>query len=419
MGVKKPHLIGMVALAFMAGLASTTGSTAASPASSGPHRFHAKPVPPFDKAKLLSVLMVWLQHNAAAPGAVVGIQVGDTAPVVVAAGETDRHRHTPMTTTAAFRIGSVTKTFIGALALKLSHEGKLHLDAPISQWFPHFPNGHAITVRDLLTHRSGLAPLGSDSGAPGPYTVAFDELLGSHQTHVFTPAEIVAFVQNRPLLSPPGTAVHYSNINTILLGIIITKIARTNLATALHRELLDPLGLHETYFYATEHRTPAPVPGVSGQAPNGPVIDESALPDTALFTALGASAAMVSTAPDLFRWLDRYFRPQARGHPDLTHSAFEIGAWGTGLGVEGMANNGFCALYANGCPPHTTFVGVGGTGQVPAGSAIILYDPTYDLSVVALTNSDATYLSDLAIRAAALAILGPAGYDAATSNTAY
>src|SRR2546429_4415207 len=60
---------------------------------------------------------------------------------------------------ARFRIGSVTKTFVAALALEL----RLPLDDPVSRWLPGLlPDGDRITVRDLLAHRSGLPDVADD-----------------------------------------------------------------------------------------------------------------------------------------------------------------------------------------------------------------------------------------------------------------
>lgn len=373
-------------------------------------------VPPLDRGELGQVLDEWMRRNTT-PGAVVGVKVGDRAPVFVAAGEADRHTHARMSDTAAFRIGSVTKVFVGAVALQLSEQRRLNLDATIDRWLPRFPNARRITVRQLLTHRSGLAPFWDDSGAPGPYSAVSTAFVAAHLRRAFTTQEIVAFVKGRPLLSKPGTAVHYSNVNTILLGIIVSDVTHADLATALHKRLLDPLGLPDTYYAATEHRAPAPTPGVMHIG--GRVLDESAIPDTGTVTALGAAGAMVSTPRDLIAFSTAYFRARVRGQRNLSTSVFKIGPGGTGLGVEGFSGDGFCALAAKGCPPGVSFFAVGATGSVPGGSAVVVYDSEYDLSVVALANSDQVDLADLAEHAGLLTKLGTSAYEKSVGFTAH
>ena len=61
------------------------------------------------------------------------------------------------TTDTKFLIGSLTKAFTGMAILQLYEMGKLDLDTPISDIFPDFPNGQAITIHHLLTHSSGIA----------------------------------------------------------------------------------------------------------------------------------------------------------------------------------------------------------------------------------------------------------------------
>ena len=103
-------------------------------------------------------------------------------------------------------IASITKTFVGALALQLIDEGKLGLDDTVAKTVD-FPNGDRITVSELLTHTSGLPPEGDDGVGPSPYQDAFYKLVLGNLDKQFTPAEILAFVRDRPLEFDPGTGV--------------------------------------------------------------------------------------------------------------------------------------------------------------------------------------------------------------------
>ena len=398
----------MVLAACGSSAKTATSGTTARPAT-------ASTLPALDDAKLQTILRHWLAR-ADAPGAIVGIQIGDQAPKILAQGEADRRTHTVLHAEDAFRIGSVTKAFVGEVALALSRRKELDLDDTIKRWFPSFPHADQIRVRDLMTHRSGLPPIGVEAG-PATYADSWGKLIAAHLTHRFTPAEVIAYARDHPLLSPPGAATHYSNMNLILLGEIIAAVTGDDIAHALRAEVIDPFGLTSTYFAATEPRSPAPVAGIQHLTPDAPAVDMDAVPETGLVTALGASAAMVSNAPDLVAWSNQYFRALGRGSSDLRKSVFAINKDGTGLGALGFAKDGFCLFNQGGCKPDSEFLGVGADGAVPGGSAQVMYDPSNDVTVVTLANSDTVNLEDLTVRSYYLAIAGTQRYEEAFEST--
>ena len=108
-----------------------------------------------------------------------------------------------MTRDTLFRIASMTKPITSVAALMLLEEGKLKLEDPINKWLPEFsddagvegsgrrlhetyPCPRAITVEDLMTHRSGLA-YGFTS--TGPIGEAHEEVLGTPLDNAKTPDE--------------------------------------------------------------------------------------------------------------------------------------------------------------------------------------------------------------------------------------
>jgi D-alanyl-D-alanine carboxypeptidase len=114
----------------------------------------------------------------------------------------------------------------------------VRLDSPINSYGVNFPNGDRITARELLSHTSGIPPLGGDRGSPDRYSVAFQQKILADLHHHYTAAEIIAYVRDRPLLFPPGTATSYSNINTILAGQIVENMTGQTLTMALRTRLL-------------------------------------------------------------------------------------------------------------------------------------------------------------------------------------
>ena len=138
----------------------------------------------------------------------------------------------PTTTETVYDAASLTKVLATAPAvMKLWEQGRLDVEAPVSRYLPTFAaNGkEGITVRHLLTHVSGLRPgLGAGSwiGAAEAERLACAE----------TPTQ------------PPGEKFVYSDINFILLGRIVEKVAGEPLDEFCEREFYRPLGMRSTVY---------------------------------------------------------------------------------------------------------------------------------------------------------------------------
>ena len=103
------------------------------------------------------------------PGVVVLVH-GKNGTLRLASGQSNLARKTPMRVTDRFRVGSITKSFIATVVLQLVGEGKLSLDDTVDHWLPGVvPNGNTITLRQLLSHRSGLYDYLSDPRVLKPY----------------------------------------------------------------------------------------------------------------------------------------------------------------------------------------------------------------------------------------------------------
>ena len=307
---------------------------------------------------------------------------------MVASGE-DPHTHTALTAEDPFRIASITKTFVGTLALRLVVQQRLSLDDTVSHYLPDWPQGSQITVRMLLNHTSGLAPFGDDTGSPGPYSEAAQKFSLDHYAKNVAPDEVLAFVHDRPLLFSPGTSTSYSNVNTIVLGQIVATITGHTLGVELHSELLDPLGLTASR-YAPEEPT-SPIAGISDLVGNGSVLDTGPVDWTADNSIQGAAGGMVSTIGDLLRWGDALLRSRTVVADPLASDAFHVQSGGTGLGVLGYSTTEFyCVFDPNGCSTGTVFRAIGGSGATSGARSVLVYDPQTDSIVAAMVNRDGT-----------------------------
>lgn len=147
------------------------------------------------------------------------------------------------------RIGSVTKTFTASLVLQLVAEGKVDLDAPIERYLPGLLHssdmdgsgidGSAITVRQLLQHRSGLPEFAGEPGA--------DEWIAANENRTLTPSAAVAIALGKPAQFVPGTSFVYTNTNYIVLGMLVKSVSGRSYADELRSRILDPLDLEDTY----------------------------------------------------------------------------------------------------------------------------------------------------------------------------
>lgn len=224
------------------------------------------------------------------PGAVAGVWVPGEAPWRMAFGLADVPSKRAMTLEDSFSIRSVTKSFAVTVLMQLERDGLLSMNDPIAMYVPGIPNGERISLAQLAAMESGVA---NYSGSQEFFKVFLADF-----EHVFTPADLVAY---GVALSPrfePGAEYNYSNTNTVLLGMVVEKVAQAPLDQVLHARIFEPLKLSKTlYPYVVALPDPHPTPygadGVTGELDDQPYISP---------TSLGASGAMVSTIDDLGTW---------------------------------------------------------------------------------------------------------------------
>lgn len=159
-----------------------------------------------------------------------------------------------------FRIASSTKLFVATIVLQLAEEGKLNINDKAFRYLKNidyldFGNFHIrkgknysnkITIKELLSHRSGLADIFSDK-----QQVFFDYVLRNPQKK-HSPESIVElyyqFNLNTAAHFKPNKSWHYSDMNYVLLGLIIEQIDRTTLAKSIRNRILKPLQMEDTFF---------------------------------------------------------------------------------------------------------------------------------------------------------------------------
>ncbi|MGH8251652.1 MAG: serine hydrolase domain-containing protein, partial [Steroidobacteraceae bacterium] len=153
-------------------------------------------------------------------------------------GFADPVARVPATAETVHGAGSVSKLFTDIAIMQLVEQGRLELDAPVSRYLPEFrprnPFGTPITLRQLMTHRSGLVrepPLGRYFDTSEPSL-----------------ARSVASLNRTALVYAPGTRTKYSNAGIAVVGLVLERMQGERFAQALKHALLDPLGMARSSF---------------------------------------------------------------------------------------------------------------------------------------------------------------------------
>jgi D-alanyl-D-alanine carboxypeptidase len=175
------------------------------------------------------------------PGAALLVRDGDRT-TRLAAGVADLVTGRPMRPDLRFRAGSVTKTFVATVVLQLEAEGLLSLDDSVEHWLPGLvPHGGRISIRQLLSHTSGLFDYLEDPRVFEPY-------LAGQLDYRWRPRQLVRLGTSHPPLFPPGAGWSYSNTGYILLGLIVEAATGHDVGAELERRIIRPLHLGSTSF---------------------------------------------------------------------------------------------------------------------------------------------------------------------------
>lgn len=287
-----------------------------------------------------------------------------------AAGSSSPLTGEPANPDMRFLIASVTKSVTSIAILKLVEEGKLDLADPIEKWLPaelmdRISNGKEMTIRQLLDHTSGIADYDEQSinleelhnpDVPVPYQVSLEQGLSAS-----------------PLFSP-GTNYTYSNVNYILLTLIIDAASGIPYEDYVTRNIIIPAGLNDTFIQHTNH---IPGPHIRATMPdeNGTINDFT---DLYIFFDRGAGD-IVSTVSDMNR-LHQALRQgdllRNESIADMEKPTPQSGKTGYGLGYTTTQVS----------PPDITVQGH--TGGYPGSFSFWYYLPekdaylTYDLNSI-------------------------------------
>ena len=195
------------------------------------------------KQKLQTKLDDW-HEKAKFSGATVGIVLADGSSIALATGYSDRDAKTPMKPDDLMLAGSVGKTYVAGVAMHLIKDGKIGLDDKLEKyfgkekWFSRLPNAKDITVRQLMSHTSGLVRY--------EFKDTFTKDLMANPYKVWKPIELVSYLFDEKAPFEAGKGWEYSDTNFIVLGMIIEKVSGKTYYELAKKNLLKPLKLKHT-----------------------------------------------------------------------------------------------------------------------------------------------------------------------------
>ena len=275
----------------------------------------------------------------------------------------------PLTPDRRLCIASNTKLFIAVTLAKLQEQGILSLDDSLCKWLPAFQHvDSTITVRQLLSHQSGIFDYLNDKG--GLWSA-----LWTDTTQFWTPEEILATIG--PPHFPKVQGWRYSNTNYLLAGMVIEAATDTTWVSTLHDIIFDPLDMDSTFVAVFEPQ-------------NGPIAPMYMYnkwhynPETSFYSAFGPAGAIFSTAQETAQWYYALFNGEIISDSSLLEVLrIETSSlYGLGIGADNDS-----AL---------SHPGYGHTGTVGNGYvSVINYDQKMQSVICLLTNGGLTSLQPI------------------------
>jgi CubicO group peptidase (beta-lactamase class C family) len=202
-------------------------------------------------------------------------------------GQANMEWDIPNTADTKFRLGSITKQFTATVIMQLVEQGKIKLDAKLSDYLPDYrkDTGSKVTIHHLLTHTSGIP---SYTNQPG-----FFENVSRNPYKV---GEFVKKYASGDLEFEPGSKYTYNNSGYFLLGAIIERVTGKPYEQVLKENIFDPLGMKNTGY---DHHNTILSKRASGYSTTPGSYANAAYLDMSIPYAAGS---LYSTVEDLYLW---------------------------------------------------------------------------------------------------------------------
>jgi CubicO group peptidase (beta-lactamase class C family) len=232
--------------------------------------------------------------TTATPGCAIGV-LADGKTTFRAFGLADLEHAVPITPGTIFEAGSVSKQFTAAAVLLLAKDGKLSLDDPARKYIPELPDyGTPLTIRQMLTHTSGLRDWGGVASIAG----------SPRGSRVHTHADVLDIVgRQRALNFSPGTKWSYSNTGYNLAAIIVSRVSGMPFEEFIRKRIFEPLGMMDSSWDVDHTRVvPRRAVAYSEQADGF----HTFMP----FEDVHGNRGLLTTVGDLLKWNENFVSPR-------------------------------------------------------------------------------------------------------------
>lgn len=276
-----------------------------------------------------------------------------------------------------YEIASNTKAFTGLAILELAKQGKVDLDAPVSHYLPwlHFNyDGHKqdVTIKQLLSQTSGIKDDLSD------------EKEGEVEKDQDNIKDHVKSLDNATLVSEPGKAFHYANMNYNILGSVIESVSKTSYESYINQHYIKQLDMKQAYF-----KTEAQTKSQAAHTAQGYAIEngEPKADNPDYFKGDAPAAYLVSSTTDLLPWIKLQLDPP-KNMQQVIQQSHQV--------LSKVKDDTNAQDYASGWFLNPKDHQVLHPGTLPNYSSFILLDTKQKNAVIILANLNGSQIPDLA-----------------------
>ncbi|MGB0966990.1 MAG: serine hydrolase [Halocynthiibacter sp.] len=228
-------------------------------------------------------------------------------------GVVDIESGTAASTDNLVEVGSQTKMMTATVVMQLAAEGMIDLDAPLSTYvdaavIEGIANADTATVRELLSHRSGIVDFDDVTGPSGRAT--YIEALLADPTTPITKEVFLGIVQDQPAHFEPGEGFSYSNTNYLLLEALVEGVTGQTLADEFQTRIFDAVGMDS----AVMDGLTAVDGQLSGYIDLG---DGAATEVTDIPIELSGAGGVVATTGDMIKFMDALLVSQTLLPPEM------------------------------------------------------------------------------------------------------
>lgn len=343
----------------------------------------AKTDPNAEIVKLLQARLDSLTDNQLVPGATLSVRFNDGTNISLASGLADVENKIPMKPDDIMFSGSVGKTYVAAVVLKLYEQGLINLKAKAisylqdTAWFQRVQNAPEITVEMLLNHTAGIPEY--------VYQKELWQAIKENPDKVWSVEERLSYIIDEPPVNPAGEGWAYADSHYLILGLIIEKVTGQSYYDVLDELILGPCNLRHT-FHSDRRSIPGIIPGYTNlteefQLPHKVLSDNKYAFNPQMEWTGGGLAASVS---DLSLWISQLYGGNVL-KPESMKLMLTPAPFRTTLFEDAKYGLGSFIAESDGI----TFYGH--TGFIPGYITYVQYLPGYNIAFAFQVNDDSSH----------------------------